>query len=561
MKSKIRLILREDLDADIEHRDSLNKTGFWGKAGAGAIIIARSTGRLLIPKRSPYVEQPNTWGVWGGAIDPNENPKEAARREIAEECGYTGKIELFPLYVFHAATSDFKYFNFLGVVDDEFTPRLDWETSEAEWFDLTRLPSPLHFGLKAVLNDTDSLNIIQKIANSQLSEQAKIKMVLRENVDKTITCKKCGWHWKESESSDKEMYKCHKCGHDNEPKLKEHLQLADKVYFQSGKLSPEAKLDTAKKILTFGEEPVKVPVKKPQFVDPNQLSLFESLKKKVLKEGMYRAPNGRSSNLNEWQYRLVRTPEFKAWFGDWENDPQNASKVVDENGEPLVCYHETSLENASNLMKTGVFSSGREKAAKFDYGTPYGFFFKKHDNSIGVGETHLTTFLNIRTPLQVESRDDIEDMIAKRSKVYKDVCDRMDYLNDTNDEIVDKLTIKMRAAIAKVRSDRENPEYQAEYKKWEKEKDEFFARWTKETEELSIFAKKVLDKELKSLGYDGVMITRDEGSFGRHTDTKIVFSSKQIKLGDGFNKKFDPNSHDIRSEETELYESLKKKIK
>ena len=154
----------------------------------------------------------------------------------------------------------------------------------------------------------------------------------------------------------------------------------------------------------------------------------------------------------------------------------------------------------------------------------------------------------------------LRNMITQ-SVVYKDVCDRMDYLNDTNDEIVDKLTIKMRAAIAKVRSDRENPEYQAEYKKWEKEKDEFFARWTKETEELSIFAKKVLDKELKSLGYDGVMITRDEGSFGRHTDTKIVFSSKQIKLGDGFNKKFDPNSHDIRSEETELYESLKKKIK
>jgi hypothetical protein len=32
---------------------------------------------------------------------------------------------------------------------------------------------------------------------------------------------------------------------------------------------------------------------------------------------------------------------FKDWFGDWENDPANASKVVDENGRPKVVYHGT----------------------------------------------------------------------------------------------------------------------------------------------------------------------------------------------------------------------------
>jgi hypothetical protein len=51
------------------------------------------------------------------------------------------------------------------------------------------------------------------------------------------------------------------------------------------------------------------------------------------------APNGKPSNLTPEQYKLVRTPEFKAWFGDWENSPETASKVVDENGEPLVVYH------------------------------------------------------------------------------------------------------------------------------------------------------------------------------------------------------------------------------
>ena len=55
------------------------------------------------------------------------------------------------------------------------------------------------------------------------------------------------------------------------------------------------------------------------------------------KNGRYMlAPNGKKSNLNELQWVQVRTTAFKNWFGDWKNDPENSSKVVDENGEPLV---------------------------------------------------------------------------------------------------------------------------------------------------------------------------------------------------------------------------------
>jgi hypothetical protein len=69
------------------------------------------------------------------------------------------------------------------------------------------------------------------------------------------------------------------------------------------------------------------------------------------------APNGRESILfksingfvtdKEQALRYwaqVYTPEFKLWFGDWENKnfyTRNASKVVDANGEPLVVYHGT----------------------------------------------------------------------------------------------------------------------------------------------------------------------------------------------------------------------------
>ena len=50
------------------------------------------------------------------------------------------------------------------------------------------------------------------------------------------------------------------------------------------------------------------------------------------------APNGKPSNLTAEQYKLVRTPEFKKWFGDWEDKP-NDNMLVDENGEPLILWH------------------------------------------------------------------------------------------------------------------------------------------------------------------------------------------------------------------------------
>lgn len=55
-------------------------------------------------------------------------------------------------------------------------------------------------------------------------------------------------------------------------------------------------------------------------------------------EGRLLADNGKVSNLTEQQYVRVRTPQFKRWFGDWQKSPETASKIVDENGEPLVVY-------------------------------------------------------------------------------------------------------------------------------------------------------------------------------------------------------------------------------
>jgi GNAT superfamily N-acetyltransferase len=104
------------------------------------------------------------------------------------------------------------------------------------------------------------------------------------------------------------------------------------------------------------------------------------------------APNGKLSNLTPEQYKLVRTPEFKAWFGDWENDPENASKVVDENGEPLIVYHGTNNDfNEFDTNKQLIGWLGK------------GFYFTKNKiEAKGYGKKLLKCFLNIRNPFVVE---------------------------------------------------------------------------------------------------------------------------------------------------------------
>lgn len=93
-----------------------------------------------------------------------------------------------------------------------------------------------------------------------------------------------------------------------------------------------------------------------------------AIKKKAVANGTFmKAPNGENSKLTECQWLQVRTKAFKDWFGDWENSPKDASKAVDENGEPLVVYHGTP-KNFSTFKNGVIFTTTNETAADKHYG-------------------------------------------------------------------------------------------------------------------------------------------------------------------------------------------------
>lgn len=142
----------DDYDNDASHADALARTGYWGEMAAGMLFLAKDTGRIGIAKRSEYVLEPETYGTMGGAGNPGESPEQVAIREgCKEEAGYTGKVEMIPLAVFEHH-SGFKYFNFLGVVEKEFEPTLNWENCSFSWVDsLDNLPTPLHPGMNFLI--------------------------------------------------------------------------------------------------------------------------------------------------------------------------------------------------------------------------------------------------------------------------------------------------------------------------------------------------------------------------------------------------------------------------
>lgn len=145
------------------------------------------------------------------------------------------------------------------------------------------------------------------------------------------------------------------------------------------------------------------------------------------------APNGMISNLTPVQWLAVRLQSFKDWFGDWENDPANASKVVDENGEPLVVYHGSPHYGFTVFDKArmgerdkGDFGRGFYFTPNRGYASTYGN--EGYWNAEGDDSKVYACFLNIREPMQLQARhaenmerwkfEDAEGVMVYTDKFY-----------------------------------------------------------------------------------------------------------------------------------------------
>lgn len=131
---------------------------------------------------------------------------------------------------------------------------------------------------------------------------------------------------------------------------------------------------------------------------------MKAIKEKSIADGTFmKAPNGNPTNLNERQWLQVRTKAFKAWFGDWVNNPSEASKIVDENGEPLVVYHHRKTELNDFNKRTDNIFPGIYFSLK-----PFTWF----------GNYQIAAFLNIKNPANISS-EITTDMDIDTEKYYQ----------------------------------------------------------------------------------------------------------------------------------------------
>jgi hypothetical protein len=201
------------------------------------------------------------------------------------------------------------------------------------------------------------------------------------------------------------------------------------------------------------------------------------------------APNGEKTKLDAEQWATVRTTNFKNWFGDWENDPENASKVVDENGEPMVVYHGTTNDETIKVWneKAKTYDTSHEPFTLFKRavdGLPNSgmFFNSSENNAYEYGYNHYAVYLNAKNPLVIDCKGNLYNSIKHEGKTM-----------DTYD----------------------------------------WANWAEEN------------------GFDGVIFKNikdgvDYGSMQNTTDDYVVFYSNQIKSSENNNGDFSADNNDIR---------------
>ena len=112
------------------------------------------------------------------------------------------------------------------------------------------------------------------------------------------------------------------------------------------------------------------------------------------------APSGGQSELNTKQYDIIRTSNFKQWFGDWDKayetkNYNGVSKVVDSDGEPKVVYHGTMPPSDFTEFKFDTFP-----VMYFSEDELYAEFFSKKTAPQNPS-IMFEFFLNIRNPLEM----------------------------------------------------------------------------------------------------------------------------------------------------------------
>ena len=231
-----------------------------------------------------------------------------------------------------------------------------------------------------------------------------------------------------------------------------------------------------------------------------------------------KAPVMDKQYLTAEQKKAVQSPNFKAWFGN--------SKIVDDNGMPLILDHQTG-------EKFSVFDTKHDGAGLYDYDTPFGVFMKKGFNDVIGASTpqprkiHMPLFASIQNPLIVKDRNDLVERL-RNFKPYVTARKKAIELEGKYQYAYGAFLEGDNSALG-------------EYQRFE---DEF--------ETASKEAKQILTQWLIDNGHDGLILENDTGISGSNDQTTIY---TVIALQPSQVKSAVRNSGDYSKDNPDIYDA------
>ncbi|AIL33085.1 hypothetical protein IX83_06980 [Basilea psittacipulmonis DSM 24701] len=154
-------------------------------------------------------------------------------------------------------------------------------------------------------------------------------------------------------------------------------------------------------------------------------SFTETANKYGGKQAYEQAKSQGKTELTYEQWVQVRTPEFKAWFGNWEKPNKKTSKVVNpRTGEPLVVYHGTGHAPFDTFTMDFMGKNGTADGR--------GHYFTSDPNFANLYTSEnghvFSVFLNVPTVFS-------NDKVTLKPTAIKKIIKRIDELNGDETEV------------------------------------------------------------------------------------------------------------------------------
>lgn len=252
-----------------------------------------------------------------------------------------------------------------------------------------------------------------------------------------------------------------------------------------------------------------------------------------------------SASVEQTENEQTETEAFKDWFGDWQNHPESASKVVNADGTPKVVYHQTENEFT-------VFDVRRNGAGTSDNETPFGIFLKSSDKDIGLrGKNQMALYANIQNPLSVQNRAELKQKLRAMSPEYDAIVREHTALDAEYKQRFEEAKNNFVRFLTDWKAEHPGENSRSLYGMPEFERvfnaeDTIVEEWGEKANELSYRAKEVLTDALRKAGYDGIILVNDAGSWGRSTDAYIALDPEQVKSATDNVGTFNRYNPDIR---------------